>query len=66
LSESDNSWGSAIMSCCCEKLVAEARDSLGTQKKGNIYHWKLLPNNSSEDMIVDTCVSVCVIVKCNV
>jgi hypothetical protein len=28
-----------------EKLVAEARDSLGTQRKENIHHWKLLLSN---------------------
>jgi hypothetical protein len=26
----DNRWGSAVVSYCCEKLVAEARDSSGT------------------------------------
>jgi hypothetical protein len=31
-----------VVSCCCEKLVALARDSLGSQKKGKICHWKLL------------------------
>jgi hypothetical protein len=28
--------GSVHVSCCCEKLVAEARDSWGTQRIGNI------------------------------
>jgi hypothetical protein len=28
-----------------EKLVAEARDSSGTQKKRNVHHWKMLPSN---------------------
>jgi hypothetical protein len=27
-----------------EKLVAEARDSSGTQRKENLRHWKLLPS----------------------
>jgi hypothetical protein len=30
------------MSCCCEKLVAETGDSLGTQGKGNAHCGKLL------------------------
>jgi hypothetical protein len=29
-----------------ENLVAEAGENQGTQKKGNVHHWKLLPNNS--------------------
>jgi hypothetical protein len=29
-----------------EKLVAEVRDSLGTQRKRNNHCWKLLPSNS--------------------
>jgi hypothetical protein len=28
-----------------EKLVAEAEDSSGTQRKGNLRHWKPLPSN---------------------
>jgi hypothetical protein len=27
----DNHWGSAVVSCCCEKLVAETGVSSGTQ-----------------------------------
>jgi hypothetical protein len=45
VSESDNSWGSVIVSCCCEKLVAEAGDCLETQRKGNVRCWKPLPDN---------------------
>jgi hypothetical protein len=30
LLQSDNHWGSAVVSCCCQKLVAEAGDSSGT------------------------------------
>jgi hypothetical protein len=29
-----------------EKLVVEAGDSLGTQRKENIRHWMQLPSNS--------------------
>jgi hypothetical protein len=35
----------SVVSCCCEKLVAEATDSLGTQRKGNIHRWKPLLSN---------------------
>jgi hypothetical protein len=52
--------GSVIVSCCCEKLVAEAGDSSGTPRR-NIRHWKLLPSNSSEDVAVDirVCAHAC-------
>jgi hypothetical protein len=46
VSELDNCWGSDVVSCCCEKLIAEAGDSLGTQKKVTVCHWKSLPSNS--------------------
>jgi hypothetical protein len=32
-------------SCELEQLVAEAGDSSGTQRKGNIWYWKPLPSN---------------------
>jgi hypothetical protein len=47
------------VSCCCQKLVAVARDSSGTQRKRNIRRWKLLPSNGSEDVTVGTGVCVC-------
>jgi hypothetical protein len=37
--------GSVVMSCCCEKLVAEDGDSSETQRKGNVRHWKPLPED---------------------
>jgi hypothetical protein len=37
---------SSVMSCCCEKLVAEVWDSLGTLRKRNVRHWKPLPSIS--------------------
>jgi hypothetical protein len=37
--------------------VAEAEGSSGTQRKGNVHCWKLLPSNSSEHVTVGT--SVC-------
>jgi hypothetical protein len=48
--------------CCCEKLVVEAGDSLGTQMKGDVRRWKPLLRNDSEGVIVNTilCVYVCV------
>jgi hypothetical protein len=45
-----------LESCCCEKLVAEASDSSGAHRKGNVCRWKLLPSSDSEDMTMDTCV----------
>jgi hypothetical protein len=52
------------VSYCCEKLVAEAGDSSGTQRMGNVLPWKPLLSTSSEDVPVDT--SVCMIVNCKV
>ncbi|PNF20005.1 hypothetical protein B7P43_G08649, partial [Cryptotermes secundus] len=48
--------GSVVVSCCCEKLVAQAGDSSGTQRKGNVLRWKQLSNNGIDDVIVDTSV----------
>jgi hypothetical protein len=42
------------VSCCCEKLAAEAGDSSGTQKKGNVRLRKSLASNGSEEVTVDT------------
>jgi hypothetical protein len=64
VSELDDSYGSVVVSCCCEKLVAEVGDSSATQRKGNVCCWKPLTSNSSEDVTVDT--SVYVIVYCKV
>jgi hypothetical protein len=64
VSELEDYCGSVVISCCCEKLAAEAWNTLETQRKGNIHLWKPLPSNSSEYMTVDT--SVFVIVKCKV
>jgi hypothetical protein len=58
VSEIEDYCRSVVVSCCCEKLVAEAGDSSGTQRKGNFRLWKLLPSNDSEDVTVET--SVCV------
>jgi hypothetical protein len=52
------------VSCCCEKLVAEAGDSSGTQRKENVRCCNPQLSNGSEDVTVDT--SVCVIVNCKV
>jgi hypothetical protein len=47
----------------CE-LVAEARESSGTQRNGNVRRLKPLPSNGSEDVTENT--SLCVIVNCKV
>jgi hypothetical protein len=39
VSKLEDCCGSFVASCCCEKLVAEAGDSSGTQRKGNVHHW---------------------------
>jgi hypothetical protein len=44
---------------CCEQLVAEAGDSSGNRRKGNVLHWKPSPNKDTEDTTVDTSVCVC-------
>jgi hypothetical protein len=33
MSESENSCGSVVVSCYCEKLIAEVGDSSGTEEK---------------------------------
>jgi hypothetical protein len=51
VSELEYCWCSVFVSCCCKKLVAEAGDSSGTQRMGNIRRWKPLPSNGSEDIV---------------
>jgi hypothetical protein len=43
VSEWEDCWGSVTVSCCCEKLVAEAVASSVTQGKENARRWKPLP-----------------------
>jgi hypothetical protein len=31
--EQSENWGSVVVSCCCEKLVAEARGKFGNPEK---------------------------------
>jgi hypothetical protein len=45
VSQMKNRFGSAVESCCCEKLLVEAGDSSGTHSRGNVCHWKPLPSN---------------------
>jgi hypothetical protein len=45
MSELEDCWGSVVVSCCCEKLVAESGDILQIQRKGNLHIRKPLPNN---------------------
>lgn len=44
-------WGRSIFSHIqisynCDKMVAKVRYNLGTQRKGNVNNWKLLPSYS--------------------
>jgi hypothetical protein len=55
--ELEDRFGSVNVSCYCYKLIAEAEDNSGTQRKGNINRCKPLPSNGSEDVISDP--SVC-------
>jgi hypothetical protein len=52
----ENSCGSVVVNCCCEKVVADVGDSSGTHRKRDFRRWKPLPSNGSEDMTVDTLV----------
>jgi hypothetical protein len=45
VTEESVSCCSVFVSCCCEELAAEAGDSSGTQKKGNVRSLKPLSNN---------------------
>jgi hypothetical protein len=36
-----------------EKLVSEARESSGTQRKGNVRLWKKLPSNGLVETVTD-------------
>jgi hypothetical protein len=51
---SEDCSNSVIVSCCCEKLVAEARDRLGTQSKRSVAVGSRYQTMASEDTIVDT------------
>jgi hypothetical protein len=51
----------------CSQLsitVAEAEDSSGTQRKGNICQWKMLPSRAVKIVTENT--TLCVIVICKV
>jgi hypothetical protein len=63
--ELENRCGSVVVSCCWEKLVAEAGDSSGTHGRWeNVSRWKPLPSNGSEDVTVETSMCLCVTVNC--
>jgi hypothetical protein len=47
----------------CQNLVAEARDSSGTQRKGNVKRWKPLPSNAVKTVPENTSLCVMVIYK---
>jgi hypothetical protein len=61
-SQFENCWGSVVVSCCCDKLVAEAGDCSGTQRKENVRRWKPILSNGNEDVTAYT--NVYVIVNC--
>jgi hypothetical protein len=61
-SQLEDCRGTVIISLCCEKPIAEAGDTSGTQRNGNVRRWQPLPTNGSEDVTMDT--SVCVVVNC--
>jgi hypothetical protein len=44
-----------------EKLVAEARDSSGTQRKGNVHRWKPLPSSAVKTVTENTILCMIVI-----
>jgi hypothetical protein len=48
----------------CEKLVAQAGDSSGTQRKEHVRRWKPLTSNGSEGVTVDTSVCNSVATRC--
>jgi hypothetical protein len=43
--------------CCCKKLVVEAEDSSGTQRKGKVRRWKLLPEDWRKQSRLSMCSS---------
>jgi hypothetical protein len=50
--ESENCCGSVVASCCCEKLVDEARGQFGNPEEGERPPLKPLPGN---DYPIVTC-----------
>jgi hypothetical protein len=56
------------VSCCCEKLVAYAGETSGTQRMENVRGWSGYLETASEDLTVGSsvCVRVCVrVCVCN-
>jgi hypothetical protein len=47
-----------------EQLVAEAGDSTGTLRKGNVHRWKLLPSSAVKTVTENTI--LCMLVICKV
>jgi hypothetical protein len=64
MSELDNSWGSVFVSCCCEKLVAEARIQLGNPEEGGQSPLEAATKQRLMQACLNTSVCVCVCV-CN-
>jgi hypothetical protein len=46
-----------------EKLVAEGGESSGTQRKGDVHHWKMLPSSAIKAEAENTSLFVIVICK---
>jgi hypothetical protein len=62
--ERESTGRQTVESCSCEKLrsfVAEARDSLETQRKGNVCCWKLLPSSTVKNVTENISLYVIVI-----
>jgi hypothetical protein len=57
VSELDNRWGSDVLRCCCEKLVAEAGDITGNRRWRTSAVGSRYRATAREDVTVDT--SVC-------
>jgi hypothetical protein len=53
-----NHWYSVVLSPCCEKLAAEAGDSLVTQRKGNVSTESQYQATTNDNVTVDTTVCV--------
>jgi hypothetical protein len=49
----ENCCDSVLVNCCCLKLVAEAGNSSGTQRKGKVRLYKPLLSNDNEDVTLD-------------
>jgi hypothetical protein len=65
VSTSEDCWSSGAVSRSCEKVIAEADDRPGTQRKGNVRRWSRYQNTTGEDT-ADWEVLVLAVVNCRV